>query len=146
MCVYIYIYIYISGVKISALTHAINFFSWKWKWRDIRPSMVTHTRNLCSAFDPSKVHTHSSEHTNTVNTHPEQWAAIYAAAPGEQFNALKIFYAINAGAGLGLATALTTAVSVTISLDKKCIYSVAERTATEHSSAILRSKRRLKVP
>ncbi len=22
--------------------------------------------------------------THTVNTHPEQWAAIYAAAPGEQ--------------------------------------------------------------
>ncbi len=44
-----------------------------------------------------------------------------------QLNVLKIFYAINAGAGLGLATALTTAVSVTISLDKKCIYSVAER-------------------
>ncbi len=40
--------------------------------------MVTHTRNLCSAFNPSKVHTH------TVNTQPEQWAAIYAAAPGEQ--------------------------------------------------------------
>ncbi len=33
---------------------------------------------------PYKVHTHSSEHTYTVNTHPEQWAAIYAAAPGEQ--------------------------------------------------------------
>ncbi len=48
--------------------------------------MVTHTWNLCSAFNPSKVHTHSSEHTHThtVNTHPEQWAAIYAAAPGEQ--------------------------------------------------------------
>ncbi len=46
--------------------------------------MVTHTRNLCSAFIPSKVHTHSSEHTHTVNTHPEQWAAISAAAPGEQ--------------------------------------------------------------
>ncbi len=29
-------------------------------------------------------HTHSSEHTHTVNTHPEQWAAIYAAVPGEQ--------------------------------------------------------------
>ncbi len=27
------------------------------------PSMVTHTWNLCSAFIPSKVHTHSSEHT-----------------------------------------------------------------------------------
>ncbi len=30
------------------------------------------------------MHTHSSEHTHTVNTHPKQWAAIYAAAPGEQ--------------------------------------------------------------
>ncbi len=29
-------------------------------WRDIQPSMVTHARNLCSAFDPSKVHTQSS--------------------------------------------------------------------------------------
>ncbi len=64
---------------------------WKRKWCDIRPNMVTHTRNLCSAINPSKVHTHSSEHTHTVNTHtpwththPEQWAAIYAAAPGEQ--------------------------------------------------------------
>ncbi len=31
--------------------------------------MVTHTRNLCSAFIPSKVHTHSSEHTHTPWTH-----------------------------------------------------------------------------
>ncbi len=46
--------------------------------------MVTHTQTRCSAFNPNKVHTHSSEHTHTVNTHPEQWAAIYAAAPGEQ--------------------------------------------------------------
>ncbi len=37
---------------------------------------------LC--INPSKVHTHSSEHIHTVNTHPEQWAAIYAAAPREQ--------------------------------------------------------------
>ncbi len=29
---------------------------------------------------PIQVHTHSSEHTHTVNTHTEQWAA----APGEQ--------------------------------------------------------------
>ncbi len=28
--------------------------------------------------------THSSEHTHTQWTHPEQWAAIYAAEPGEQ--------------------------------------------------------------
>ncbi len=38
---------------------------WKWKWRDIRPSTVTHTQNLCSTFNPSKVHAHSSEHTHT---------------------------------------------------------------------------------
>ncbi len=46
-------------------------------------------------------------------------------AGGTFFN-LKIFNAINAEAELGLATALTT-VSVTFSLDKKRIYSVAER-------------------
>ncbi len=39
--------------------------------------MVTHTRNLWSAFNPSKC-THT-----VVNTHPEQWTA-NAAAPGEQ--------------------------------------------------------------
>ncbi len=41
------------------------------------PSMVTHTRNLCSAFNPSKC-THT-----VVNTHLEQWAA-NVAVPGEQ--------------------------------------------------------------
>ncbi len=39
--------------------------------------MVTHTRNLCSAFNPSKC-THT-----VVDIHLEQWAA-NAAAPGEQ--------------------------------------------------------------
>ncbi len=45
--------------------------------------MVTHTQNLCSAFNPSKcthtvvnTHTHTHTHTHTVNTHPKQWAAI----------------------------------------------------------------------
>ncbi len=28
--------------------------------------------------------THPSAHTHTMNTHPEQWAAIYAVAPREQ--------------------------------------------------------------
>ncbi len=46
------------------------------------PSMVSHTRNLCSAFNPSKC-THTVVNTHTVNTHPEQWAA-NAAAPWEQ--------------------------------------------------------------
>ncbi len=33
---------------------------------------------------PSNVHTHTAVNTHTMNTHPEQWAAIYAAAPREQ--------------------------------------------------------------
>ncbi len=39
------------------------------------PSMVTHTRNLSSAFNPSKCT------LTAVNTHPEQWAA-YCGARG----------------------------------------------------------------
>ncbi len=70
--------------NLSNKPNLLTSYFWKWKWSDIRPSMVTHTRNLCSAINPSEVHTHSSEHTHTVNTHPEQWAAIYAAVPGEQ--------------------------------------------------------------
>ncbi len=38
-----------------------------------------HTVEFVLCIYPSKVHTHSSEHT-----HPEQRADIYAAAPGEQ--------------------------------------------------------------
>ncbi len=53
----------------------------KWKWHDIQPNMVTHTWNSSSAFTLPKC-THSSEHTHThthtANTHPEQWAVIYA--------------------------------------------------------------------
>ncbi len=41
------------------------------------PSMVTHTQNFCSAFNPSKWT------LTVVNTHPEQWTAI-AAVPGVQ--------------------------------------------------------------
>ncbi len=41
---------------------------WKWKWRDMWPSMVTHTQNLCSAFNPSKC-THTAVNTHTPWTH-----------------------------------------------------------------------------
>ncbi len=45
--------------------------------------LVTHTRNLCSAFNPSKcTHTAVNTHTHTVNTHPEQWAANGVGAVG----------------------------------------------------------------
>ncbi len=38
---------------------------------------------LC-IYPIQSAHTQQWTHTHTVNTHPEQWAAIYAAAPGEQ--------------------------------------------------------------
>ncbi len=49
----------------------------KGKGSGVWPSMVTHTQNLCSAFNPSKC-THT-----VVNIHPEQWVA-NSVAPGEQ--------------------------------------------------------------
>ncbi len=50
----------------------------KGKGSGVWPSMVTHTQNLSSAFNPSKcTHTHSSEHTpGAVGSH--------VAAPGGQ--------------------------------------------------------------
>ncbi len=60
------------------LHHFIVKVEWKLhtaKFGDLYSEIV-----LC--IYPSKVHTHT--HTHTVNIHPEQWAAIYAAAPGEQ--------------------------------------------------------------
>ncbi len=44
-----------------------------------------------------------------------------------QINALKIFNAINAGAGLGLATPLSTAASISFFLEKDWVYLDAER-------------------
>ncbi len=48
----------------------------KWKWRDIRPSMVTHTLNSCSAFTHPKC-THTAVYTHTRSS----W---HSAAPGEE--------------------------------------------------------------
>ncbi len=39
---------------------------------------------ICALCLTHSKYTHSSEHRHTVNTHPEQWAAIYAVASGEQ--------------------------------------------------------------
>ncbi len=43
-------------------------WKWMWKWRDIQPSMVTHTRNSCSAFTHPKC-THPAVNTHTPWTH-----------------------------------------------------------------------------
>ncbi len=42
-----------------------NSLSIIWKGRDVWPSMVNHTQNLCSAFNPSK-YTHTHTHTHRV--------------------------------------------------------------------------------
>ncbi len=55
---------FLKVVLRGKTTALLNQCTLKVTWRDIRPSMVTHTRFFCSAFDPSKVHTHT-----TVNTH-----------------------------------------------------------------------------
>ncbi len=48
--------------------------------------MVTHTQNLCSAFNLSKcTHTEVNTYTHMVNTHPEQWAAILLRHPGSSW-------------------------------------------------------------
>ncbi len=60
---------FVSGSTLMVLSQVVTAVShwteenFKVTWRDMWPSMVTHTRNLCSAFNPSKVH------TQTVNTH-----------------------------------------------------------------------------
>ncbi len=57
----------------------LAFFLSEWvrvKWR----LAVTHTRNLCSAFNPSKCTAHTQQ---WKHTHPVQWET-NAVAPGEQ--------------------------------------------------------------
>ncbi len=66
------------SVKGSKKNHLfLTFLLSEGKGSGVWPNMVTHTWNLCSAFNPFKC-THT-----VVNTHLEQWAA-NAAAPGEQ--------------------------------------------------------------
>ncbi len=68
---YIYLYFIIeTKVKVKVTGHTA-------KYGDPYSEFV-----LCIL--PIQVHTYSSEHTQTMNTQPEQWAAIYAVAPGEQ--------------------------------------------------------------
>ncbi len=54
------------------------------KWREVWPSIVTHTRNLCSAFNPSKyTHTVVNTHTHTHREHtPGAVGSQYCGARG----------------------------------------------------------------
>ncbi len=49
------------------------------KWSDVWPSMVTHTRNLCSAFNPSKC-THTAVNTHTLWTHTQSSGQPYCCS------------------------------------------------------------------
>ncbi len=46
--------------------------------------MVTHTLNLYSANSHTEQWANEVHTQQRTHTHPEQWATIYAAAPGEQ--------------------------------------------------------------
>ncbi len=73
-----------SGVKWFALPGINEFSESEVKCRVAK--YVTHTLNLCSALNPSKcTHTVVNTHTHTVNTHPEQWAAILLRRPGSSW-------------------------------------------------------------
>ncbi len=63
-------------VKFFFLFHRIN--NSMHIWLDIQPSTVTHTQNLCSAINPSKVHTHTAVNTHT---HTVGGSVSYSRAP-----------------------------------------------------------------
>jgi len=66
------VWILIQKWKSENINAIVILNKWKWKkltWRGMWPTMVTHILNLCSAINPSKVHTHSSEHTHTYREH-----------------------------------------------------------------------------
>ncbi len=66
-----------SGVKWFVQPGINEFSGSEVKWNDVWPSMVTHTRNLCSAFIPSKcTHTVVNTHTHT-HTHGEQRLCVH---------------------------------------------------------------------
>ncbi len=60
----LYIYIFRFNVY-SWVFMSIPPYKHMWKWCDIRPSMVTHTLNLCSAFTHSSAHTQQWTHTQS---------------------------------------------------------------------------------
>ncbi len=54
------------------------------KWSDVWPSMVTHIRNLCSAFNPSKC-THTAVNTHTPWTHTRSSGQPMLRGPGSSW-------------------------------------------------------------
>ncbi len=65
-CMFLHEFVIFGTMWMAGLTH-LEYESESDMW----PSIVTHTRNLCYAFNPSNVHTLSSEHTHTLWTHTQ---------------------------------------------------------------------------
>ncbi len=84
---YIYICMYILSFNRCVYPKKLKKQSRKFKWRDMWPSMVTHARNLCSAFNPSKVHTHKPwTHTHKPWTHtPSSGQPFMVRRPGSSW-------------------------------------------------------------
>ncbi len=59
-----------KGIFFYILQNKSVILNWKWKWRDIQPSMVTYTRYSCSAFTHRSAHTQQWTHTHT---HTHRW-------------------------------------------------------------------------
>ncbi len=58
-----------TEIKMVSKTYGIFCFTSFLKWSDMWPSMVTHTLNSCSAFNPSKyTHTAVNTHTGAVGS------------------------------------------------------------------------------
>ncbi len=105
--IYIYIYMYVcmcvcQNIFILKMWEPPSCILKERKGHDMWPSMVTHTRNLCSAFNPSKcTHTHSSEkwthtHTHTLWTHTRSSGQSVLRLPGSswRFGEMQMFVLI----------------------------------------------------
>ncbi len=78
-CLHIAVVFFIKKIKYC---NSDIYFIVKVMWHTAKYGDPYSEFVLC--INPSNVPTHISEHTHSVNTHPEQWAAIYVAVPGEQ--------------------------------------------------------------
>ncbi len=119
---------------------------------EVWPSMVTHTQNFYSAFNPSKythtvmntyTHTHTHTHTHTLtHTHgghkPEAVGSHIAAAPGEQlwvrflFNGLTsvVVLKVKESAGYSLPPTTISAgleTQTSVGLQMSCMFKIEGR-------------------
>ncbi len=67
-CISFALHAIVDGFLQCIMAFKFEFWKSESEWCDIPPSMVTHTRNLCSAINPYKVHTQQWTHTHREHT------------------------------------------------------------------------------